>query len=522
MSVELDSGAVSPYPDTLRGDPLARASYSSNPAFAVGASSAHPITSANKSQLAQPAVAEALEAVYISGLGEAQADEPGQIDAELAMSGLGWLRKHISEASAPQLKRSVIETKARLSAMEWSEQQQAERQQVLAEQATQRETERLAAAKAQEAKQTEQARDEARQAEYRAKLGAHVEQIREGHPELNFESYLGLCEELNLFEEHEKPAVGVNIGKEKRGFQRRLAQRAATYLENPQELVNDLAVIRLLHKQGPGATQEPTIYAYNRIIDKSIARALARSHYSINDFSPEIVNKWLEVAEAEKPDVQANSAKFDKLMRGDPGSSVADIVIETPAIIYGERIITNTFKEVARQHPDRLVDTMYMMAKAGLEPGSIKHEATTAFLINCLADVRLATPLLHHSTFSQNESLRRKAIDLQQTLHLLGVEDGTLGQGKQGLEPSVAKLSIDDLRTLYKLFKRELSFHPSSNAADHALMLDELRVGYIEKFIEWTTTSEGASNSLLARFSSQIQARKGRRGLPGIPFIARR
>ena len=183
--------------------------------------------------------------------------------------------------------------------------------------------------------------------------------------------------------------------------------------------------------------------------------------------------------------------------------------------------MANTLKEVARQHPARLIDTMYMMAKEGMEPNSIlKHRATAFLLTNCLTHESLATPLLLLSTISQNnEALRQKAIDLQQTLHLLGVPDDILGFGKDGLEPSSARLSLDELKTLHKLFKRELNFSQSTNAKDHTLKLDELRGEYIQEFMAWTTTAEGVSDSLFSRFSAQIQIRRERRGRGSFPFM---
>jgi hypothetical protein len=500
MSLELNHALAPRYPDPLQADPLARVSYSANPAFATGAAEAHPITSARKSQLAEPSVAEALEAVYISGLDEGQADEFGQLDFRLAVSGLGRLRKHICEDSAPQLKRNVIETKSKLAAMERSQQQQAERQQLLAEQARQQETERRAAAKAQEAKQALQAAEEARQAECRAELSRTAEQIRITHPELNFESYLGLSEGLNLFEEHGRPEPGGPIGKEKRGFQRKLAERVAGYLQDPRELVNDLSIIRLMHKQSPDANQRPTVFAYNGVIAASISHALAGSHYGIHDFSPEIVSKWLDITVADKPAAEVHFSKLDKFLRSDPKRSVADVFIGTPTSVYGERILANSLKEVVRQHPGRIVDTMYMLAQEGMVPGSAKHEATTVLFTQCLIDEPLATAVLHLSTMAHNETLRQKAIDLQLSLSLSGLPDAILGKGELGLGSVDAKLSRNELKTIRRLFVRELEFAFSS-PRHYSIEMDEVRDGHVQTFLGWARTHEGASNSLYGRLA---------------------
>jgi hypothetical protein len=496
--------------ESLQQDPMARASYSSNPQFIKGAAEAHPINSARKSQLVQPLVAEALEAVYLSDVSETPADQLSQVDLELAVSGLNWLRKNVDKEEGSQLRRRVIATKSSIATMEWSQQIHTEREQAHREQAQHQADERRAAAQAEKIKQAEAAQREAQQANYYAALEERVGQLRESHPNLDFENYLGLCEEISLFEEHEEPVVGGSIGKEKRGFQSKLLGRVADYLHDPQELVNDLAIIRLLHDQVANPTVEPSVYAYNTIIALSISQLLDKSHYTISDFSPEIVNAWLDIAVTDEPAAKTYMKKMDQPLTGDPDTRPADIEIDTPAILYGGRIIANTLKEVARQHPGKLVDTMYMMAKEGMAPEStLKHRATAFLLTNCLINEPLATPLLHLSTVSQNnEALRQKALDLQQTLRLLEVPDDILGFGKDGLEPSAARLGLDELKILHKLFKRELNFSQSTNARDHTLRLDELRTDYMQEFIAWTMTPDGVSNSLLSRFLAQRQIRK--------------
>lgn len=459
-----------------------------------------PINLAQNSLLARPDIAEALEAVYIAGLEEGQTNQPGQLDPELVLVGLGWLRKNLDPKLAPQLRREVIDTKHDFATAEYTLQLQAEREQMRLELTRQEQAEREVATETAQAKAMKRAEQQARQIEHQTQLQIAIDRVRDSNPELNFASVLGMSEELELCQES-----GGFVVSSRRGFQAKLAERAKGFLQEPQELVNDLKVIRLLN-EGNSDTHGGVVVAYTREIASAIDLALAASHYDLKDFSPEIVAKWFNLASDAQTEWAINSTSQNVYLKEVTDAAWVDFLERNPVVGHGQQILTNTLETVVHQYPSQLLDTMYMIAEKGLEPQDpIRRRMTLNILGACLDKELLAASILFLQTSAANDKEpQQKALDLQLTLQWLGLSDSLLGSGRPTSEAG-EHLSDEDVSVLKKLFPYELSELAKEGSRSRSKRLDNIRDTSTEVFARWVTeTSEGNSTTIYGRFMPKL------------------
>lgn len=473
--------------------PMDRARYSANPAFKEGADQPHPIDTLGKSLLARPEVAEALEAVFITGLYETGSEPAAEIndnpiDHKLARTGLKWLRNELGEDSDRPMRERVIVAKSRLNDMEHSAEQEAERQRARVERERQEKAEREAAARAEETAATERTREEARQADYRTKFERAATAVGEKHPDLSFDGIFGLIDELEIIDETGEPVV-----RQKRGFQARLAERVASYMEHPEELRNDAEALLLAADWAANEADEPLVVKYGEAISAASSRLVDSSFYRAQNLSTEIAREWLGMTVSEAPVSRRPFGRKNK----SPEENM-------PAASFGKGILTRTLERAARDQPQQLLDVVHVIAEAGFDSADADMRARAAsFLSGYLYGDALAANILFISTVSRNPKTQRIGVDLYETLKLIGSETA-VPHGQQ-LSRMGAEMSQSDLRIFAKCFGADIKPHgkPGPGFADvTSRVLDHVHEENIEKFMNaMAADPEGMADTLYARVS---------------------
>lgn len=486
-------------PETI--DPLVRASYSSNPRFIDGATEPHPIDTEEKSLLTRPEIAEALEVSYI-----VNADHPTnlvEIDLGLAKRGLQWLRKNLDE-NATQLKSEVVVAKSEVVAEERSRRLKADQARARRQVEEQEAERRKAATQAEATQKAERTAFEANQAAYRQEFAQAIETVTTEFPELKGDRLLRLSEHLEITDE------SGTVVRLKDSFRQTLSRQVNEYLEDPDILTDD--IILLAHLRNDLSTSSPeaplvTSGHYGNILVANIDEAVASSHYNLRDFSPPIINKWLNIL------IEAHYAKEKRSaspLIENPGSTRMNLMpaAKQGAInvghtmdAYGGKIIENTLHNVLYNQPERFVDTMHMIAREGLDPeDKVVSNITIGILRHCLRSEPLATAILLAATATKDLKTQHKAIDLSETLMLL---DSTCKDllAIPHYPKRVSQLNNEELKIIRYIYNRYLKINNQALYRHEQKELDRQANDNIRRFLEEVAASESEA-TIYRRFNS--------------------
>lgn len=489
--------------DELRHDPLAKVAYSSNPSSAE-AVELHPITSFEQSMFSRPEIAEALEAIHVTSLAR-NLETPSQspVDPTLALNGLKWLRENLG-GHAKNLRVAAIDTKSSLLA---DQRRQAEMQQIASELAQQEAARRSEAQTALTIQEAEKARQQDKQALYKKQLGQAFSQVNNVAPYLEIGAFAELSEELII---EEGPDGLMADGK--RGFQPMLSKRVEGYLEEPRKLANDLGVAaELLGQTFDTAKSQPNkvIRAYTHTVLSAASEALSKSFYGIKDFSPEVVDKWIQLAEDLPADMTLE--KLEQLCR----DSHTGFIGHRLALVHGQTVLSNSLQTIAQTQPRKFIEKLYMTAEKGLDPKHVlKRHMTLGAIEECLDNEPLAGPLLSlaSGTFT-NRKLQQKAIDTQTSLERLGIPEVLLGfRDRSGNKDDKAIVLNDkNRRFIGNVYPSSIFCHSDINETPAAFheRANNLYQSYIKDFWEYAQTPEGKVNTIYGRFLSYQERQSG-------------
>lgn len=461
--------------ELLRDDPLARAAYSGNPGFIEGADIANPITCDKKSLLAQPEIAEGLEAIYLAQTGELDTldlegaeTEIMPLDFGLAKGGLTAIRKTIQEDSGRSIKEAAISVKSQLVNAERIKQERLEQSEAAAERARQEEADRQAMAGLEEAAQALQERIDQEERKNREELERSLAVVEALYPHLDFERIRLLNDRIPVVDNVDE-ANPVSKETISHRVLPQFSEVRSAYMEDPAKLWNDVEATIVLHDWSR-LNDEAVAYTYAITFPVLVIKPITEEFYFQKDFTAETVHKWL----------LCMTGQHDESRVDNPPS----IDAQSTAVQFGEKVLSNSLRMVGRQDPGKLVDNMYVVAEAGLGSDDPKMQNTTAlFLSRFLHGDALATHLLYLSTISGNPKLQRRGADLSESLKLV-LDDENCIPRDNVFRRMGNTMPLSDLKLLWAAHPKELSA-PDSSFATHrkvSLDLDKRQLAAVEAF----------------------------------------
>jgi hypothetical protein len=285
-------------------------------------------------------------------------------------------------------------------------------------------------------------------------------------------------------------------------FHTKLEQRTAVYLQDPAKIVTDLNMIAAILEAGgdPSAEQsdkEDVLSVYGAKMIFEVVNALAGATYTLEDFSPKTVAKWMKLAEELPADTEPlTSEALQALLENEDGG----ISFTEAALVGGQRVLSATLQAIAINHPREFIDKMYMVSDVGLDPKHRFKWLTTLNTLNdSLAHSELARYILTWSMgASQNPDIQQRALDLRLTLKNLGISN---------------ELLIAPRTTRRKGFQQPLRM-----LGDHADILKQLypsdffhEVVTPETQIQYDKEMEASVEQLIGEFWEFVNTRRGKR-----------
>lgn len=448
---------------------------------------------ASKMLISQPEIMTALDVIdLVTRPQPDQLDQPDQpdqpdqsseqpewvfapLDFDLVRSGLKILRTVTDEP----LHRAVVDTKKQLPAYE---------KQVLAER-------REATIRASEAGSRE---------EIDSAVKAFGETLRKPT-----DDYRALAELSQGVFVHQADR-GKLVARTTPDFHTKLEQRTALYLQDPAKLVADLNMIGAILETGDNrrpaeqSDKEDVLSAYVAKMIFEIVNSLAGAAYSLEDFSPKVVAKWMKLAEELPADTEPlTSEGLQTLLENEDGG----ISFTEAALVGGQRVLSATLQAIAINHPREFIDTMYMVGDVGLDPKHRFKWLTTLNTLNdSLAHSELARYILTWSIgASQNPDIQQRAIDLRLTLKNLGIANELLtaprATRRKGFQQPLALIGdhADILKQLYPSdFFHEVVTPETQTRYDKEMEASVERL--IGEFWEFVNTRRGKRRTLYGRF----------------------
>ena len=438
-----------------------------------------------------------MEAVHLSGIKAEDGDHA--LDFDLARNGIKWLRENISDPDS-NIRRRVIEAKSNINSMEQLQRQRGENGERQREQVLQREIEQEAAAEAEKVAQAQQTAAEVKQAGYQAEFKQALEEVQmEGD---NIDGLLSLSEHLEISDE-----LGI-AGQEKDSFPQALAGRVSEYLQDPDELANDMILLAHLPKSsGTDEASVPTpVDRCRGILLTAIDDLVVKSHYRLKDFTPAIINKWLNIlvdarfAKEQRTGAQLISRSPDAL----PPAASANrdkTNIGSAMDAYGGEVIAQTLHEVIYIQPERFIDTLYRIAEEGLDAkDNVVADITVDLLRHCLRSEPLAIDILLAATATRHLKMQRKAIDLRETLMKIDPYCRELLADPHDATRA-ARLNEEELKIIKDIYNKYFKMNNRGLSQQDKQELDQRSDDNTEQFRQWATTTEGATTTLYGRFA---------------------
>ncbi len=417
MSSEIDPHLfLLNYDPAWHREPVNRASFSNRPSFKIGAGQHHPIDSSEKSILARPDVAEALEAIYVAissvrTNNQQQSSEPNQrngdmnrpeesapINQALAYAGLKWLRES-KNIITTEYRARVTDTKKILpTIVEHQQERLRHKSDSLANSNTK--DDKTSEVEHQNTSKIDKIK---RQNEYRSKFRDELEKVLTNSPDLKGDHILELIEEVEIF-------LSDNIAaREKPKFHARIMGRFYTYLESPPELTNDLKLFIYLNYASDLEPGNKVIHTYSTIILTNIAKTFFTYNYHPDGLKPDNISQWLEL-------ISGN--KFDEK----PISDFRYQRTQAAAPELAEKVLFGTLSAALREKPLKFIRVVYDITRQGFDPDCTnpdKRKAAIYILSKFLADEELAPLVLYLSIQNKNRNLSEKAVDLYESLKFI-------------------------------------------------------------------------------------------------------
>ena len=469
------------------------------------------------------ALQEALEAAYVHApvpAAEAQARRKSlerPLDTALALEGLGWLIPNLEKKSP--LRRAATRARATLEPL------QAVHEQAPKAKPAGSPDEQLQAAK------------RSREAGYRAKIDRAIAVVGEDqsladHLRESYETVRAISDEVVIYETSEgRPAV-----RETPALHEKLATRVAAYLEEPSRLVIDLNLIGII-----AAVEDPDIpdsdqehdpaFVYGKALTSLIAKLTAKKTYNGAEFTPEVVAKWMDLVGELPPEaVFEVSAVADAAAESEAGTLVtaddAEAVLGEELLklgsLLGLNILSGTLEKIARDRPRELVNAMYTVAEAGLDPAHhAKRKLTQTILEQCLSNNdRLAAYILNLSIgATEHPEIQDKALDLKLTLENLGTPAKMMAPAREQEGSPFRVASYGHRRQILRQLYPSAFAHPritGKNVLRLQAEAETLYTSLVLGFWTFVNTPSGKSSTLYGRFLAAaeeevIAARKAAR-----------
>lgn len=401
--------------DPLQQDPAARAAYSGNFGFTAGAAAVHPIRSAAQSLLARPEIAEALEYLAVEGIttsapipAETGDDAFPPVDTTLALDGLAWLRKNLSEA--PDLRVDVVDAKGSLTI------RQQQETQALREAEKQAEREAEAARRQSQATSSRRADKEALQNESDRLLQEAVAEVQEIYPGISFDNFFKLAAKLAPVRE---PGGGIST-RPRKGYHRMVTNMVRQSLNNPDQLVNDMGLAIILGKRlrAQGKDDEGShAFAYVDRIGGSIFEAMHTTIYEDPDEAT--LEAWLSaVAKVDSGFELAEGTAEPVTASGVP------VEVAQKVFVHGE-ILSNSLIAIAQKDPVKFIERIHALAHRSLEGDTdtipTRFNMTMNVIGKCLDNPLVGCELMRSSYFVEEPEIQRRGIDVLRTLQHIGI-----------------------------------------------------------------------------------------------------
>jgi hypothetical protein len=492
-------------PNFLRDDPSARAAYSGNPGFTEGVEYSHPISCENKSLLAQPDIAEGMEAMYLAEAGQLEAaSEPdiatvAPLDFELARSGLTTIRKTIKDESGRSTKERAISTKSQLIQVELKQEEKQEQeltqQQAAEARAREEEADQEFLAGLEKAATALRERIDREIQENQERLEASIMSVQLLQPHLNFEQIRSLGTQYPMVGGNVLDEAGEHHPISEKTWSRSMAPYfsgiRAGYMEDPARLWGDMKAVSTLYDWAKKANED-VAFTYAQTFSDGVIKPLDKEFYFCKDFTPEIAQKWLLCMAGEggvqSPRGEGENGQFDK-----------EVDIHGVAARFGERILANSLSTVARQQPGKLIDVLHAVVEQGLgsENPELRRAAGDLMLLN-IYDDSLAYIFLYMSGISGNPKIQRKALDMYASLELVKGQSALPTQRE--VSALAARMNREESRIFATTFKRELSRCGRSKGA-FSMEVDEQRGRNLEAFRQAVEAGD-APDTIYARLQS--------------------
>jgi len=499
-----------------------KVAYSDNPGFTKGTSEHdYPVTAETSmfaivgpenGLVSSGAVVEGLESAYFLSLHPAEAkakrlERP--IDEKLAFTGLQWLKEQALGKKDSQLRRNINRAHARLKG-----QQEVRAIQAQTGESYAKASRRLSEQEPQIAVsgvQSELARHKEQQAAYRSEFEQTVTAKIEGFvPKgssrpLDPTTFFDLSKDLVISESDE----GVATNEGNRSYQARIAKRVQQYMLDPQEILNDLMIAKLVDSEAGGgnktASKSAPLAYINRIMC-DVLELMLKGSYTAAELSPEVIKRWTDLAY--RLDTDMTPDKLEKESKTDIDTWALVTVMST-----GCEVMSASMQKIAGEQPKKFVDSLYVIAEAGLDHEHPIKTHTAIRMIEMSMDPRVQ-PLGEHilSTASgaiDDVELRQKALDLQVVLFDLGVPGGMLGieasVGTPGDTVSMTTLTRAQSKVINKLKPSAMVRPPGMDQEAFQANLVSSYHRFLKEFWDYARTPEGSVNTLTGRLLSHRQ-----------------
>lgn len=397
-------------------DPEARAAYSSNPGFTAGTENYHPIKSAEDCLLlTEPGIALALEQMRRHRSGQSARTESVEdpLDARLVLDGFSWLKRNPSGSS--------------LSPEEVADSSTSFRNRLQRQQRAQARSEAAGAIQAEKArrKASRRAREIENMAERSAEI-AEVEQqltqtaqvINDVYPGFDFE---GLWRLARLSSGDDDTA------KKRKAFQQAARARVNTYLEDPEQLINDMSILilgpELLEANGLQEAYPIAHEAMGRMYGSLTELIQKRSHGNLTD---KVIDRWVAAMKtvASPDDLPPKRQRFEEAMN-EPNPEQVKVVKKfgrraatALKALVESRVLQHSLISIAQESPARFIDRLYAFGYSGLDPtNDFGFRATAGIIADCLKNY-LANAIFITACSVGTGRVGEQALDLQRSLAL--------------------------------------------------------------------------------------------------------
>jgi hypothetical protein len=468
---------------TIRDDPalhdqfsLMRARFSGQPGFTLGTETPHPITSAEQSLLAQPEIAEALEAVYLetsvcTNGNRQNGHQP--LDMSLALSGLVRLKSELKpNDDARLLRRNVADATRGVR----HKKGRTDLPPI------------IAASTNGGTPDKKQAKDEVDDdiAEYRKtyeqQLAQAVELATELDPDIEIEEVVDMLEMLSPKKDSDGRVVVHSDGQ----FERCIDKRAEKYLDSPEEYTKDsYALFMIAHASkmtagNHGRELEPYLTQFALGTDL----AFRAKTYSPGKFTRASVERWRQAVGLFDADIHESEQKEEVINQKKYAGEAT--------LLSARDLFSHSIELISRTAPDKLVSSLYTLAEADFYPDRIlRHDDIALHAIgNSLHDNPAIRVILSQTgMLSKKDKLREKAIDLFATLQVLDPGACMVNDVAHGISQSAKKQLR---RTLKKLSIAAVSGQVAT--------IEESFLREMERFAKRLETPEGKDSTIYGRF----------------------